>query len=59
MSPSASNLPDQVRREVRRILDAEAQRLLAEQLNRDSAATCGLRAMKAGGRLSRPRIRRV
>jgi hypothetical protein len=59
MSPSASTLPDQVRREVHRILDAEARRLLAEQLDRDSAATCGIRATKAGERLSRPRIRRV
>jgi len=59
MSPSTGNLPDQVRREVRRILDAEARRLLAEQLDRESVATCGLRAMKAGERFSRPRIRRV
>jgi hypothetical protein len=42
MSPGAGGLPDQVRREVRRILDAEARRLLAEQLDRDSVAPASL-----------------
>ena len=42
MSPGAGDLPDQVRGEVRRILDAEACRLLAEQLDRDSVAPATL-----------------